>query len=92
MVVLPAPLQRSVAPIPDGIPVGAVADSPHLVIRPVATLVAPGRCSSSSCFGANAASFLPMVVLLVPRCVWERLLGYDHARRPHFSPLIPVLD
>ena len=50
-----APLQHPVAPVPGGVPVGAAADLPCLVIGPAVTLGVLGTWSSSFYWSAGTA-------------------------------------
>ena len=91
MVVLPAPLQRPVAPVPGGILIGAAADSPRLVTGPVVILGVPGMWSLSFCWGAGTA--LLVQVARRPVSGFVPVKPPEHCPTHFHSPsLIPVLE
>ena len=89
MVDLLPPLQLLVAPVPGGLSVGLVADSPRLVTGLAVILGVPGKWSSTSCWGAGAAPFVLVAGLLVPGFIWMKPPERCPARLSS-PPLIPV--
>ena len=91
MVGLRPPLHLPVAPVPGGLPVGAVADSLRLMTGLTVILGVPDKWSSTSCWGAGVAPFVLVAGLLVLGFV--RVKPPEHClARLRSSPLIPVLE
>ena len=91
MVILSSLLRLPVAPVPGGIPIGAMADLPRFVTGPAVILGVPSMWSSSSCWGVGTAPLVQVVGQLVLGFVLVKQSEHYPAR-PRSPPLIPVSE